>query len=116
MKREKMVPFQQEGNTRGERTKTSFASIHSAGRAGLHRTAKATSERLDVVKRARALLAVQAGQSFTEAAREAGYKSGDSVRQWRALTRKDLWGCSLHLDADPSLRNRGSSRRASSRK
>jgi hypothetical protein len=47
----------------------------------LHRVAKATSERLDVVKRARALLAVRAGQSFTEAAREAGYKSGDSISQ-----------------------------------
>jgi transposase len=47
----------------------------------LHRMARATSERLDVVKRARALLAVRAGQSFTEAARETGYKSGDSVSQ-----------------------------------
>jgi transposase len=34
-----------------------------------------------VVKRARALLGVQTGQSFTEAAREAGYQSGDSVSQ-----------------------------------
>jgi hypothetical protein len=47
----------------------------------LHRIAKATSERLDVVKRARALLSVRAGRSFTEAAREAGYKSGDSISQ-----------------------------------
>ncbi len=47
----------------------------------LHRRAKATSERLDVVKRARALLAVQAGQSFTEVARETEYKSGDSISQ-----------------------------------
>ncbi len=36
---------------------------------------------MDVVKRARAILAVQAGQPYTEAAREAGYKSGDSVSQ-----------------------------------
>jgi transposase len=47
----------------------------------LRRVTKATSECLDVVKRARALLAVRAGQSFTDAAREAGYKSGDSVSQ-----------------------------------
>jgi transposase len=47
----------------------------------LQRVTKATSERLDVVKRARALLGVKAGQSFTDAAREAGYKSGDSVSQ-----------------------------------
>jgi transposase len=47
----------------------------------LTRTAKASSERVDVVKRARALLAVRAGQAYTQAAREAGYKSGDSISQ-----------------------------------
>lgn len=47
----------------------------------LQRTVKATSERVDVVKRARALLAVKASQAYTEAAHEAGYKSGDSVSQ-----------------------------------
>lgn len=47
----------------------------------LRRITKATSERLDVLKRARALLGVQAGRSFTEAAREAGYQSGDSISQ-----------------------------------
>src|SRR5436309_3649213 len=47
----------------------------------LQRVAKATSERLDVVKRAKALLAVRAGQRFTDAAREAGYKSGESISQ-----------------------------------
>jgi len=47
----------------------------------VQRTAKATSERVDVVKRARALLGVRAGQSYTRAALEAGYKSGDSVSQ-----------------------------------
>jgi hypothetical protein len=45
------------------------------------RTAKATRERVDVVKRARALLAVRAGQTYTQAAREARYTSGDSVSQ-----------------------------------
>ena len=43
--------------------------------------AKASSERVDVVNRARALLAVQAGQAYTRAAQEAGYQSGDSVSQ-----------------------------------
>jgi transposase len=47
----------------------------------VQRTAKATSERLDVVKRARALLAVQAGQGDTQAAQVAGYRSGDSSSQ-----------------------------------
>src|SRR5579872_1799245 len=47
----------------------------------LRRLVKASSERVDVVKRAKAILAVRAGQPYTEAAREAGYKSGDSVSQ-----------------------------------
>ena len=45
----------------------------------LQRLVKASSERLDVVRRAKALVAVAAGQPFTEAAREAGLKSGDGV-------------------------------------
>jgi transposase len=45
----------------------------------LKRLAKATSERLDVVWRAKALVAVASGKPFTEAAREAGLKSGDGV-------------------------------------
>lgn len=47
----------------------------------LQRIVKATSERVDVVKRAKAILAVKAGKSYTEAAQEAGYQSGDSVSQ-----------------------------------
>jgi transposase len=50
------------------------------GRA-VQRLAKASSERIDVVKRARALLAVRTGQAYAQAAREAGYKSGDSISQ-----------------------------------
>ena len=38
----------------------------------LHRIVKATSERLDVIHRARAVLSVEAGLSFTQAAHEAG--------------------------------------------
>jgi transposase len=47
----------------------------------LQRIVKASSERVDVVKRAKAILAVQADKPYTQAAREAGYKSGDSVRE-----------------------------------
>src|SRR5258708_13901054 len=43
----------------------------------LKRLAKAPSERLDVVHRAKALVAVASGKPFTEAAHEAGLKSGD---------------------------------------
>lgn len=47
----------------------------------LQRVVKATSERVDVVKRAKAVLAVKAGKAYTQAAKEAGLKSGDSVSQ-----------------------------------
>jgi transposase len=45
----------------------------------LHRLVKATSERVDVVRRAPALLAVAQGQTFTQAAHQADLKSGDGV-------------------------------------
>lgn len=45
----------------------------------LQRLVRATSERLDVIKRARALLAVARGQSFSAAASEAGFASSDTV-------------------------------------
>ncbi len=45
----------------------------------LKRLVKASSERLDVVRRAKALLAVAAGKSLTQAAHEADLKSGDGV-------------------------------------
>ena len=38
----------------------------------LEKLVKSTSERVDVVKRAKALLEVRSGKSFTEAAKEAG--------------------------------------------
>ena len=47
----------------------------------LQRIVKASSERVDVGKRAKAILAVRVGKPYTEAAQEAGYKSGDSVSQ-----------------------------------
>ncbi len=45
----------------------------------LTRIAHASSERLDRVRRARALLAVASGISFAQAAREAGFRSGSAV-------------------------------------
>ena len=45
----------------------------------LKRLANATSERLDVVRRAKTLVVVARGKPFTEAAHEAGLKSGRGV-------------------------------------
>ncbi len=45
----------------------------------LHQIVKASSERVDTVRRARALLALSEGQSFTQAAAQAGFKEADSV-------------------------------------
>ena len=56
-------------------------SLSQEEEQALERLVKASSERVDVVQRAKALLAVQAGKPYTEAARLAGYKSGDSVSQ-----------------------------------
>jgi transposase len=45
----------------------------------LQRIAQATSERVDRVRRAAALLAVAAGEPFAAAARQAGFRSGTAV-------------------------------------
>lgn len=45
----------------------------------LYRVVKASSERIDTVRRAKALLALTNGASFTQAAAQAGYKEADSV-------------------------------------
>ena len=47
----------------------------------VQRLVKATSERLDVVRRAKALVAVANGKPFTQAAQDAGLKSGKGVGQ-----------------------------------
>ena len=47
--------------------------------AELTRLSKATAARLDHVRRARALLAVAAGQNFTAAARSAGFRSSSTI-------------------------------------
>jgi len=47
----------------------------------LQRTVKASSERVDVVRRAKALLAVAEGKPLTQAAQAAGLRSGKGVGQ-----------------------------------
>ena len=47
----------------------------------LFQIAKASSERVDTVRRAKALLAANAGEPFTVAAALSGFKSADSVSQ-----------------------------------
>src|SRR6185437_10579319 len=47
----------------------------------MQRITRATSERMDVIRRARALLAVAAAQTWTQAAQAAGFKRRTSVSQ-----------------------------------
>src|SRR3989440_7350322 len=47
----------------------------------LSQIAKASSERVDTVRRAKAVLAVNAGEPFTVAAGLSGFKSADSIIQ-----------------------------------
>ena len=61
----------------------------------LQRMVKATSERMDVVKPAKALLAVQAGKPYTEAALKAGYQSGDSISQLAEALQSARTGCAV---------------------
>ena len=49
--------------------------------ATLARIAQASSERVDRVRRATALLAVAQGQPFAQAARQAGFRSGTAVAE-----------------------------------
>jgi hypothetical protein len=61
----------------------------------LSQIVKASSERVDRVRRAKAVLAVNAGEPFTAAAALSGFKSADSVSQLverfnRASTRRAL--------------------------
>ena len=48
---------------------------------GLRRVSQASSERVDRVRRARALLAVAEGTSFAAAARSAGFRSSTTVAE-----------------------------------
>lgn len=65
--------------TIGPSPQTSLRAITADERTRLERIAKASGERLDRVRRARALLAVADGQSFTAAGRQAGFRSRGTV-------------------------------------
>ena len=59
--------------------KVPLRTLTAEEKAQLGQMARASSERSDVVARAKALLAVSEGANFTEAALAAGRKSGDAV-------------------------------------
>ena len=59
--------------------KSVLRPLTSDERIRLERTANAQSERVDRVRRAHALLAVAQGQSFAQAARQAGFRSATTV-------------------------------------
>lgn len=65
----------------GRRANIALRSLTSEEETILQRLSKATSERVDTVHRAKALVAVAAGKSFTQAAQEAGLKSSETVSQ-----------------------------------
>ena len=59
--------------------KESLRSLTSKEQTALERIVNASSARVDQVRRARAVLAVSTGQSFAQAARQAGFRSGSTV-------------------------------------
>ena len=61
--------------------KAPLRAVTAAERAALERVAHASSERVDRVRRATALLAVAGGQAYAQAARRAGYRSGTAVAE-----------------------------------
>ena len=61
--------------------KEPLRTVTAEERAALERVVHASSERVDRVRRATALLAVAQGQPFAQAARQAGYRSGTAVAE-----------------------------------
>jgi transposase len=61
--------------------KEPLRAVSAEEQAALDRTAQASSERVDRVRRATALLAVAAGQPFARAAHQAGFRSGTAVAE-----------------------------------
>jgi transposase len=59
--------------------KDSLRVLSGEEQAALEQLGKRTSERVDRVRRARALVAVARGASFAAAARQAGFRSGTAV-------------------------------------
>ena len=65
----------------GRRAKIALRDLTSEEEKTLQRLIKATSERVDTVRRAKALVAMARGATFTQAAQEAGFKSSETVSQ-----------------------------------
>jgi transposase len=63
----------------GTPQKESLRALDREEQTALERIVRASSERMDRVRRATALLAVAGGQPFSEAARQAGLRSGSTV-------------------------------------
>lgn len=63
----------------GKPQKEQLRDLAETERAALRRMVQASSERMDRVRRARALLTVAAGGSFAAAARAAGLRRGTTV-------------------------------------
>ncbi len=61
--------------------KEPLRAVSAEEQAALERIAQASSERVDRVRRATALLAVAAGQPFARAAHRAGFRSGTAVAE-----------------------------------
>jgi transposase len=59
--------------------KMPLRALTAEERATLERVVKATSERVDYVRRAKAIVAVAQGESFAAAARQAGLRSGTAI-------------------------------------
>ena len=59
--------------------KEPLRSVAAEEQAALERIAKASSARVDRARRAQALLAVATGESFAQAARQVGFRSGTAV-------------------------------------
>ncbi len=64
----------------GRRASEPLRLLAAAEQQELRRIAQASSERVDRVQRATALLAVAEGQSYQQAATQAGWRAGASVR------------------------------------
>jgi hypothetical protein len=73
------VREQQGRSVMGRPPKQPLRPLTAAERSALEQLTRASSERVDRVSRAKALLAVAAGASFTAAAHAAGRRSGDAV-------------------------------------
>lgn len=65
----------------GTPQKDPLRAVTPAEQAALERLARSSSERVDRVRRAIAVLAVGQGQGFAAAARQAGFKSSTTVAQ-----------------------------------